>query len=63
MKKYMKPSVEVANLKLNSLLSNGSITGTSGAKGLGISNDSYGGGSSDARDRGSRNSDSFEDLW
>ena len=64
---YEKPEIQIADVFVSSMMLENSITGTSGADGLG-----FGGNTSDsgitmggAKERGSRseNSDIFEDLW
>ena len=61
-KTYIKPTLEVAYLKVERMLNN-SANSVSGLDGVTMSKDEFGGGAADGKIRGSRSTDSFDDLW
>ena len=61
-KTYIKPSVEVNRLALESMIAN-SVTGVSGINGLSMGEGDFAGGAADGKVRGSRSTNDFDDLW
>ena len=61
-KSYISPNTEVRIIKSECLLDL-SIQNINGADGITKGQGNFGGGASDSKERGTRNTDSFEDLW